>query len=173
MGGLIATKSVIEGAIVDCLILESAALQLHPDAAKPHIVLAAKILAKTLPSLKVGKAKNSDLSRNSAVCQAKEALSCDFGDNGGATAKTAVAMINTQKNVRLKLSEITCPTLIATGTDDRMADQKGSIFAAEMIKTSTLKIYDGAYHVLHDELEDTTAEFLRHLEDFLRNNSFY
>ena len=172
MGGLIATKSVTEGTSVDCLILESAAIQLHPDAAKPHIVLAAKILAKILPSLKVGKAKNSDLSRNSAVCQAKEALSSEFGDNGGATARTAVAMINAQRKVRPKLNKITCPTFIATGSDDRMADPNGSTLAASAIQISTLKVYDGAYHVLHDELVETTAEFLHDLEDFLQKNGF-
>ena len=118
---------------MDALILESAALKIHPNVANPFLLFVANILSKILPRLKIAKAKSCDLSRSNEVCLAKETLSCEFGDNGGTTALAVVSGIKAQKEVNAKLAFIDCPTLIATGTEDHMADKEGSISAANAI----------------------------------------
>ena len=118
---------------VDALILESAALKLHPNVATPFLVFIAKGISKVLPRLKIAKAKSCDLSRSKEVCLAKETLSPEIGDNGGTTALTVVSGIKAQKEVNSKLTFIDCPTLIATGTEDHMADKEGSLSAARAI----------------------------------------
>ena len=67
------------------------------------------------------------------MCLTKETLSPEIGDNGGTTALTVVSGIKAQKEVNSKLTFIDCPTLIATGTEDHMADKEGSFSAASVI----------------------------------------
>ena len=91
------------------------------------------MLSKVLPKFEVGQIDICDLSRDADVCTAKAALASEFGDNGGVSALTVVSMMKAQKRTRPKLSLIQCPTLVATGTEDRMCDQEGSINAATAI----------------------------------------
>jgi len=174
MGGTIACLAALEGQEnLSGLILESAAIELHPKTASWTVRTAAKILSKISPSIKIGSAGYSDISRKPEVCERLKELSPIFGDNGGMTAKTAVLFIAAQDSLRKDLAKIRIPSLVTSGSDDYVTSVKGSEFAAGEIKKSKLKIYDGAYHLLHDELDETTNQFLDDIEDFVTKTDHF
>ena len=102
---------------------------------------------------------------------------------GGCTAGFAVHMINTQNDVLSRLDQIKVKALIATGTHDILTAESGifkvkfhfftkksgSRQAHAKMSNSTLKIYQGAYHALHDELDETTAEYIDDVVAFIQS----
>ena len=92
------------------------------------------------------------------------------GDNGGCTANMVVQMIGEQQEFWWLIKLIKKPTLICTGTCDKISAPSGSYLAHEKIENSILKVYEGAFHLLHDELDDTTEQYITDLLAFIRDN---
>lgn len=170
LGGLIsALVACNEPHLMDGLILEAAAFQIHPKTGKWYLILGAKILNWIMPSIKVGGLEFWSISRKTSVCDKKEEIYPLYGDVGGCTAGFAVHMINTQNDVLSRLDQIKVKALIATGTHDILTAESGSRQAHAKMSNSTLKIYQGAYHALHDELDETTAEYIDDVVAFIQS----
>ena len=92
------------------------------------------------------------------------------GDNGGCSAAMAVQMLNLQQDVLSRIDQIDKPSLICTGTGDRVTSPAGSRLAHTKIKNSILKEYEGAYHSLHAELDETTEQYITDLLEFVQAN---
>ena len=92
------------------------------------------------------------------------------GDNGGCTAAMAVQMMNLQQNVLTRIEEIKKPSLICTGTGDKITAPSGSHLAHGKIENSILKEYEGAFHSLHDELDETTEQYISDILAFIQDN---
>jgi len=152
---------------VDGLILEAPAFKLHEATAAWYIVLGAKLLSAIAPKTKVGKVEFPFISRNIDVNKEKERLSPEYGDCGGMMASVAAHMMRVQDKLMPELSQIQVPTLICSGTDDKLTAVSGSEYAHSQIQNSKLKLYQGAYHALHDELPETTEEFMKDVQEFI------
>ena len=61
-----------------------------------------------------------------------------------------------------QLPQITCPTLVIGGTDDRIVTGEASVEIARKIKGSRLKMYEGLGHGLYEEAPD----FIRRVGSF-------
>jgi len=159
MGGLLSLMAAISmPSNIDGLILEAAAIKLHPASAAWWQIAGAKVLNRVLPSLKVGKLELEKVSRNADTVQSiKDDVHC--ADRGGATAGFAVRMLNAQKQVLNAVSSLKCPTLIASGTDDLLTCKTGSDLLSDKMENSQYKVYNGAYHQLHAELDEVTQQF--------------
>ena len=92
------------------------------------------------------------------------------GDNGGCTAAMVVQIINLQQKVLTSIDQIKKPSLICTGTGDKIAAPSDSYLAHEKIQNSILKEYEGAFHLLHDELDETTEQYITDLLAFIQDN---
>ena len=68
------------------------------------------------------------------------------------------------------LDTVKCKTLLASGTDDFLTCKTGSDFAATKMKDCTYKVYDGSYHQLHGDLDETVNQFLTDLKDWIKTN---
>ena len=81
MGGLIAALVACnEPHLMDGLILEAAAFQIHPKTGKWYLILGAKILNWIMPSIKVGGLEFWSISRKKSVCDNKEQIYPLYGD---------------------------------------------------------------------------------------------
>ena len=92
------------------------------------------------------------------------------GDNGGCTAAMVVQIINLQQKVLTSIDQIKKPSLICTGTCDTITAPSGSYLVHQKIENSILKEYEGAYHALHDELDETTEQYLTDVLTFIQEN---
>uniref|UniRef100_A0A4X2L954 Monoglyceride lipase n=1 Tax=Vombatus ursinus TaxID=29139 RepID=A0A4X2L954_VOMUR len=103
----------------------------------PYIiwVLAAKVLNLVLPNLSLGSIDSSVISRN----------------------KTEVDSYNSDPLI--------CRTGLK-GSADKLCDSKGAYVLMEAAKSQdkTLKIYEGAYHVLHKELPEVTSSVFHEIK---------
>ncbi|XP_021108161.1 monoglyceride lipase isoform X6 [Heterocephalus glaber] len=98
------------------------------------MVLAAKVLNLVLPNLSLGAVDFNILSRN------REEL------------------LNAVSRVERGMPKLTLPFLLLQGSDDHLCDNKGAYLLMDGAKSQdkTLKVYEGAYHMLHKELPEVT-----------------
>ncbi|XP_006739019.1 monoglyceride lipase, partial [Leptonychotes weddellii] len=69
-----------------------------------------------------------------------------------------IQLLNAVARVERALPKLTLPFLLLQGSADGLCDSKGAYLLMESAKSQdkTLKIYEGAYHVLHKELPEVT-----------------
>ncbi|XP_058534873.1 monoglyceride lipase isoform X1 [Ochotona princeps] len=119
-------------------------------------VLAAKVLNLVLPNLSLGPIDSSVLSRNKTEVDLynTDPLIC----RAGLKVCFGIQLLNAVSRVERALPKLTLPFLLLQGSADRLCDSKGAYLLMESAKSQdkTLKIYEGAYHVLHKELPEVT-----------------
>jgi acylglycerol lipase len=130
------------------LICESFAFQVPA----PDVVLAVlKGLSHLAPHAHVLKLKNEDFSRDPKVVEAMNNDPLIAGESQ--PAETVAEMVRADERLKKEFPLITLPLLILHGTQDKATKPSGSQFFYDNAgsKDKTLKLYDGAYHdVLND-----------------------
>lgn len=131
------------------LICESFAYQVPaPDFALKVI----KALSYVAPRLPVLKLKDEDFSRDP---QAVLALNADpLTHNEVQPAKTVAALARADERLKQAFPQITLPVFILHGTQDKATRPSGSKFFFETAgsKDKTLKLYDGHFHDLLNDI---------------------
>ncbi|XP_022377186.1 monoglyceride lipase isoform X3 [Enhydra lutris kenyoni] len=76
-----------------------------------------------------------------------------------------IQLLNAISRVERALPKLTLPFLLLQGSADRLCDSKGAYLLMESAKSQdkTLKIYEGAYHILHKELPEVTNSVFREI----------
>ncbi|XP_073900681.1 monoglyceride lipase isoform X2 [Castor canadensis] len=119
-------------------------------------VLAAKVLNLVLPNMSLGPIDSSVLSRNKTEVDLynSDPLIC----HAGLKVCFGIQLLNAVSRVERALPKLTVPFLLLQGSADRLCDSKGAYLLMDSARSQdkTLKIYEGAYHVLHKELPDVT-----------------
>jgi len=149
-GGVVSSVYVLEHqAELAGFICESFAFQVPA----PGFALAAiKGLSHIAPRLPVLRLKNEDFSRDP---KAVEALNNDpLTAHEVQPAITVAALVRADERLRQEFPLITLPVLIMHGTDDKATVCHGSEFFYETAgsKDKTLKLYEGHYHDLLNDL---------------------
>ncbi|XP_025777404.1 monoglyceride lipase isoform X2 [Puma concolor] len=157
MGGAITILTAAERpGLFSGMVLISPLVLASPESATTFKVFAAKVLNLVLPNMSLGPIDSSVLSRNKTevdiynadplICRA--GLKVCFGNQ----------LLNAVTRVERALPKLTLPFLLLQGSADRLCDSKGAYLVMESSKSQdkTLKIYEGAYHVLHKELPEVT-----------------
>jgi alpha-beta hydrolase superfamily lysophospholipase len=149
-GGVVSSIYVLEHqAELAGFICESFAFQVPA----PGFALAAiKGLSHIAPRLPVLKLKNEDFSRDP---KAVEALNNDpLTAHEVQPAITVAALVRADERLREEFPLIKVPVLIMHGTDDKATVCHGSEFFYETVgsKDRTLKLYDGHYHDLLNDI---------------------
>ncbi|XP_062056079.1 monoglyceride lipase [Lepus europaeus] len=157
MGGAIAILTAAERpAHFSGMVLISPLVLASPESATTFKVLAAKVLNLVLPNLSLGPIDSSVLSRNKTEVDLYNAdpLIC----RAGLKVCFGIQLLNAVSRVERALPKLTLPFLLLQGSADRLCDSKGAYLLMELAKSQdkTLKIYEGAYHVLHKELPEVT-----------------
>ncbi|KAI5941297.1 Monoglyceride lipase [Manis javanica] len=138
------------------MVLISPLVLANPESATTFKVFAAKILNFVLPNLSLGPIDSSVLSRNKTEVDLynSDPLIC----RAGLKVCFGIQLLNAVSRVERALPKLTLPFLLLQGSADRLCDSKGAYLLMESAKSQdkTLKIYEGAYHILHKELPEVT-----------------
>ncbi|XP_004875338.1 monoglyceride lipase isoform X1 [Heterocephalus glaber] len=157
MGGAIAILAAAERpghfagmALIAPLVLPS------PESATTFKVLAAKVLNLVLPNLSLGAVDFNILSRNRE--EVENYNSDPLVYHGGLKVSFCTQLLNAVSRVERGMPKLTLPFLLLQGSDDHLCDNKGAYLLMDGAKSQdkTLKVYEGAYHMLHKELPEVT-----------------
>ncbi|XP_040595057.1 monoglyceride lipase isoform X1 [Mesocricetus auratus] len=126
-------------------------------------VLAAKVLNLVLPNMSLGRIDSSVLSRNKSEVDIYDSdpLIC----RAGVKVCFGIQLLNAVSRVERAMPKLTLPFLLLQGSADRLCDSKGAYLLMESSRSQdkTLKMYEGAYHVLHKELPEVTKSVLHEI----------
>jgi len=149
-GGVIATSYALDHQDqLAGLICESFAYQVPA----PDVALAIlKGLSHVAPHAHVLKLKNEDFSRDPAVVAAKNAD--PLIANESQPSETVAEMVRADERLKKEFPNITLPVLIIHGTSDKATKPSGSkeFYDASRSKDKTLKLYEGHYHDLLNDV---------------------
>lgn len=137
--------------------LDGVILSGHPleptGAAKPYLVLIARILSRYKPliSLSLG-VDDGALSRDPAIVKA---FGSDPLVHRKVTARWGVETLATIARVRARAGEIQMPLLVVHGGADRVnsAEGSGELFKLVSSADKQLRIYPGGFHEPHNDLD--------------------
>ncbi|KAM4821005.1 monoglyceride lipase isoform 3-T4 [Thomomys bottae] len=158
MGGAIAILTAAERpSHFSGMVLISPLVVASPESATTFKILAAKVLNLVMPNLSLGAIDASVISRNKTEVELynSDPLIC----HAGLKVCFGVQLLNAVSRVERALPKLTVPFLLLQGSADRLCDSKGAyqLMGSARSLDKTLKIYEGAYHVLHKELPEVTA----------------
>jgi acylglycerol lipase len=150
---LIKRKPELTGAIVT-----SPWVLLTETPPKAKIILA-KVVGKVIPGfVQPSGLKTEYLSRNPEVVNQYRN---DPLVHGMISASLYNDMTVAAGETLARASEITLPLLLAHGRDDMITSPAGSMLVAEAAPKSTLKLWEGGYHELHNDIiSDEHFEFI-------------
>jgi alpha-beta hydrolase superfamily lysophospholipase len=153
LGYLINRKPEVHGAIVTSPWIR---LAFEPPKMKE---LLANIAGKIMPGLTQSSGlKTEYLSRDSEVVAAYRS---DPLVHGLISAGMYLAIKDAAKEVLARASEINVPLLLVHGRGDMITSPSGSVDVAAAAPKSTLKLWDGGYHeLLNDLIRDEHFDFL-------------
>ncbi len=131
----------------------------------PVKIVVGKLLERVLPALRIpGSLDVTAISRDPAVIEAYKAdpFNCSFN-----TVRQGGEILRALERVPEACAKITVPVLLAHGDADRLIKIEGSrrIMSLLASKDKTLKVFPGAFHELHNDLD--RAAFFVLLADWL------
>jgi len=154
-GGVVACSYAIEHqAELAGLVSESFAYRVPA----PDFALAVlKGLSHIAPHAHSVKLKNADFSRDPQVVAAMNAD--PLIANESQPFQTMAALVHADERLKTDFQKLTLPLLILHGTADKATKPSGSeeFFAAARSTDKTLKLYDGAFHDLLNDLDKTVV----------------
>jgi alpha-beta hydrolase superfamily lysophospholipase len=110
-------------------------------------------VAKVLPWLPVGSVDNTGLSRDPAIEEIANQDTLAF--HGKVAAQTGAEFTRMIRAIEKGAAKIDKPMLVVHGTHDRLVSPSGSEMLHEKAgaKDKTLRMYDGGYHELYNDLD--------------------
>lgn len=129
-------------------------------------VLLASVAKKVMP----GMTQPSGLNVNN-LSHDKDVVALYKNDplvHGMISAGLFASMTDAAAETLARASEISCPLLLAHGRDDMICSPSGSVEVAGSAPLATLKLWDGGYHELHNDLmKEEHFEFITEWIDTL------
>lgn len=137
-----------------------------PDNISPLTVAFGRVLSTIAPKTGLIDLDTAMLSHDQAVVDAYNADPLVF--HGKITARLSAEMLYAMTRVTAEAGTISLPLFIFHGSGDKLVDSAGSSMLYEKVssKDKTLKIYEGLYHEVHNELE--REKMFKDLEDWLQ-----
>jgi alpha-beta hydrolase superfamily lysophospholipase len=141
---LIRRKPSLTGAIVTSPWIR---LSYEPPKSKQLI---ATLASKVLPGLRLSSALITEhMSRDLKIV---EAYRSDPEIHGMISMGVYGSITNAAKEILNRASEITLPLLLVHGRDDMITSPAATMEVAAIAPKATLKLWDGGYHELHNDL---------------------
>lgn len=172
MGGAISILAAAERPThFSGMVLISPLVLANPESASTFKVLAAKVLNLVLPNMSLGRIDSSVLSRNKSEVDIYDSdpLIC----RAGVKVCFGIQLLNAVSRVERAMPKLTLPFLLLQGSADRLCDSKGAYLLMESSRSQdkTLKMYEGAYHVLHKELPEVTKSVLHEINTWVSHRT--
>lgn len=166
MGGALALSYALRNpGKLKALILSGPAVAL--DGAPPMMKPIARLLSTLAPKLGMFAVAPELVSRDPAVVA--DYASDPLNAHGKVPARTLGEIVKFVELLPVLLPALQMPLLIQHGRDDKLAGVAGSEMVIDRVssKDKTLKIYDGLYHEIFNELPADRARVLKDLRDWI------
>ncbi|XP_069848130.1 monoglyceride lipase isoform X5 [Dipodomys merriami] len=168
MGGAIAILTAAERpSHFSGMVLISPLVVASPESATTFKILAAKVLNLVMPNMSLGPIDSSVISRNKTEVELynSDPLIC----RAGLKVCFGIQLLNAVSRVERALPKLTVPFLLLQGSADRLCDSRGAyqLMGSARSLDKTLKIYEGAYHVLHKELPEVTDSVFQEINTWV------
>lgn len=136
---------------LQALVLSGPAIQVGSDVS-PLVILVGKLLSLILPKMGLLALDSSSISRDPETVQAYDNDPLVY--RGKMTARLGAELIATLQSFPGQVAQLRLPLLIMHGSADKLADPQGSKWLSEAAgsEDKTLKIYEGYYHEIFNEL---------------------
>ncbi len=153
LGGLIAARIAVDNPPdISGLLLSSAAFQLGFEPAAWKLA-ASRLLARLWPSLGIANEIDvADLSRDPSVGEVQRS---DRYNHGKVTPAMYLAFMQAQQEVAARAAQLQMPLLAMHGGADAISAPEGTraFYAAAGSGDKQLRIYDGMYHEIFNEID--------------------
>jgi acylglycerol lipase len=153
---------------LDGLVLSGPGVQLG-EGISPLTIYMSRLLSKLLPRTGVATLEAAAVSRDPEVVQAYDNDPLVY--RGKITARLGAELISTTGSLLDRAPELELPVLIMHGDADKLVNVRGSrrLYQALGSEDKTLKIYEGYYHEVFNELgrEEVLADLTTWLEEHL------
>jgi len=166
MGGLVLAQYAVQyAAPARGLIFSSAALAVSRDIS-PMLQKVSGVLGTMAPRLPVVPLDTSGFSRDPAVALAYQRDPLVY--HGKVMAGTGAAILSATRDLQSKMGLISLPLLILHGLADPICEPEASrkLYALSASSDKTLKLYEGGYHELYNDLvkEEMLADVVNWLD---------
>lgn len=152
MGGLVLARYVETRQVDACGLVFSSAFLAFGDDVPKFLLPVADVLGILVPWLPVSSVDNTGLSRDPAVVAAAD--TDPLGFHKGTSARTGAQFNAAIKAANAEFGKIAAPLYVIHGEKDRIVGNAGSRRLYEQCRSQdkTLKIYDGGYHELWNDI---------------------
>jgi acylglycerol lipase len=153
MGGLISCYYLLDHqADFKGAILSAPAIKVSDNISTTTITMG-KLLSVIAPKAGVLALDPTGISRDPEVVKAYVEDPLVF--HGKTPARLAAEMLKAMQRVTEEVEKITLPIIVVQGSEDKLVDPDGAqmLYDRAGSKDKTLKIYQGAYHEVHNEPE--------------------
>ncbi|MHA1940135.1 MAG: alpha/beta hydrolase [Candidatus Hodarchaeales archaeon] len=133
----------------------------------PIMIFLARILSKIWPTGKIGLDLAEDISRDPAVVDAYINDPLVFNK---VSFRFGAELLNVSKKLPEIVSTIKIPILGQAGGEDQLMLDPAQLFSSVTSEDSELKIYDGLFHEVYNELESDRKLVLNDLKDWLEKH---
>ncbi|KAM8829724.1 monoglyceride lipase isoform 1-T1 [Synchiropus picturatus] len=168
MGGAISILSACERqSDFAGLVLIGPLVNVSAEMATPFKVFVVKVMSVLAPNLPIGSIESKLVSREpKAVAQFE---SDELVYKGRMRVSFGMQLMAACASISEKMSSMTFPFYILHGSDDKLCDIEGSKSLHEKAasKDKKIKIYEGAYHVLHHELPEVSESVLKEITSWI------
>ncbi|KAG5837847.1 hypothetical protein ANANG_G00217370 [Anguilla anguilla] len=143
------------------VVLIAPLVQMSPESVSPVKVFMAKILNHVMPSLTLGSIESKWISRDPKEVEAYDRDELNY--HGGIRVSFGMQLLAATQQIERALPAITWPFFILHGDADKLCDIRGSRLMMENAKSTDkkMKVYEGAYHALHNDLPETAESVLQ------------
>lgn len=157
MGGGLVTQYVLNYQPALAGVLLSGSALLPGDDISPFLIKISAFVSKVAPKLRVVKLDSSHLSHDPEVMQKYNADELVY--TKGIPARTGAELIAMMDAIQANMPKFDAPVLIMHGTEDHLTNIKGSEMLYEKASSAdkTLKLYEGFYHEILNEVEKETV----------------
>lgn len=170
MGGTIAILSVMDRPdFFTGAVFSGPSVTVDPEMVSSCKVFLGKIAAWIAPSYQVIPPIDPSLITQNPE-EVKKYVDDPLNWHGGLKAKWANAMLTAMDKIQRKSSTIKVPYFLACGSADHVVKNDSSKYLDKhtQSKDQTFKIYEGCYHELLNELEESAEMFLKDVLEWIK-----
>lgn len=151
-GAIVLLYTITQQPNVSGLIVSGPAAKVS-DTISPLLVKVSALVGRLFPYLPTVKIPSTVVSHDLNVIRKRDAD--DLVLHGGTLARTGAELIRASKRIQSQMEAIRLPLLILHGGEDQLADLDGSqqLYQRAQATDKTLKIYDGFYHEVFNEID--------------------
>ncbi|XP_061407823.1 monoglyceride lipase [Lethenteron reissneri] len=149
------------------VVLIAPLLKMSEEFATPCKVLMAKFFSCICPNFPLGSLDPSLLSRDAR--EVEDYASDPLVYHGRVRVAFAVRLLHTVSLLARLMPSVSWPFLLLHGSRDQLCDPAGSqmLYDKAASTDKTIRMYEGAYHVLHRELPDVKEAVLREIQQWI------